>query len=95
MIDNWGKEYALNARGIYYRDYFSKDLVTGTRKVWIPSLEGIDWNAANEQIRRERASNLVEHSVRNEKWKKSEYAWEADAWSDVFGGMRADLCLEM
>ena len=26
----------------------------------------------------------------NARWNKSEYGWEADAWSDVFGQMRDD-----
>lgn len=26
----------------------------------------------------------------NKKWDKSEYAWDADAWADVFGKMRDD-----
>lgn len=95
MLDNCGKEYALNARGIYYYDHFSHDLVTCTRKVWIPSLEGIDWDTPNERSRRRQAELVVAHSIRNEMRRKSEYAWEADAWSDIFGDMRDDFCLEM
>lgn len=95
MIDSRGKEYTINARSIYYRNNFSQDFVTCTRKGWVPSLAGLDWNAANEQHRRERADVLVSHNIRSEMRRKSEYAWEADAWSDVFGGMREDICLEM
>jgi len=33
---------------------------------------------------------LLRHNLNNARWKKSEYAWEADAWNDVFGQMRND-----
>ncbi|KAJ4045974.1 hypothetical protein NW761_007987 [Fusarium oxysporum] len=36
---------------------------------------------------------MVKHILQNEKWAKSEYAWEADAWKDVFGMMRDDPVL--
>jgi hypothetical protein len=94
MLDKYGKEYALNARGIYYHNDFSPDLVTLERKVWIPTLEGVDWEEPSECDRRQRARVLMEHNINNETRHKSEYAWEADAWNDVFGSMRNDPCLE-
>jgi len=95
MIDNYGKEYALNARGIYYIDDFSPRLVTVDRKVWVPSFEGIDWKNSGESDRRRRARIIMDHSIDNETRHKSEYAWEADAWADVFSPMRNDPCLEV
>lgn len=95
MIRSWGKDYALNAQGIYYHNDYSPDLVTCDRTVWTPSLTGIDWEQPDEVPRRLRARVLVEHNINNEAWNKSEYAWEADAWSDVFGDMRNDPCLTM
>jgi hypothetical protein len=93
MIDHWGKDYALNAQGIYYRNYYSPKWVTCDRSVWTPSLTDVNWEEPSEVSRRQRARVLMEHSINNETWNKSEYAWEADAWSDVFGDMRNDPCL--
>jgi len=42
MIDNYGKDYALNSRGIYYSREFRSELVTVDRQVWIPSFEDTD-----------------------------------------------------
>lgn len=95
MIDSYGKEYALNARGIYYVDEFSPKLVTVDRKVWVPSFGDINWENPSESDRRQRARIIVEHNNDNETRHKSEYAWEADAWADIFSQMRNDPCLEM
>ncbi|KAH8802943.1 hypothetical protein F5884DRAFT_491038 [Xylogone sp. PMI_703] len=95
MIDIFGKDYALNARGIYYIDFFRPELVTVDRKVWIPSFEDIDWEAPSERRRRKRARIMVKHNNDNETRHKSEYAWEADAWADVFNEMRDDPILEV
>jgi hypothetical protein len=95
MIDNYGKDYALNARGIYYFDRFSPDLVTLCRKVWVPSFQDIDWDAPGESYNRMRARTVMKHNIDNETRHKSEYAWEADAWADIFSGMRNDPCLEV
>jgi hypothetical protein len=83
----------LNARGIYYRHHYSPRLVTMGRKTWVPTLENTDWDEPGEIGRRERARVIAEHNLDNETWNKSEYAWEADAWSDVFGEMRNDPVL--
>lgn len=94
MIDSYGKEYALNARGIYYFNNFQPNLVTVGRKVWVPSFEDVDWEDPSERHRRKRARIIMEHNINNETRHKSEYAWEADAWADVFNGMRNDPCIE-
>ncbi|KAI8413955.1 hypothetical protein FOFC_07246 [Fusarium oxysporum] len=52
-----------------------------------------NWDDAGEEDRRVRARTMVKHILQNEKWAKSEYAWEADAWKDVFGMMRDDPVL--
>jgi len=93
IYDMLRQEWTLNARGIYYKDSYSPDRVTIGRKVWVPSLDNIDWDAPGEVLRRKRAQMIAEHNLNNEMWNKSEYAWEADAWSDVFGEMRNDPVL--
>ena len=64
--------------------------MTGDHDLWIPSLENQNWDDPAEDSRRERARTFLKHVLDNEGWGKSEYAWEADAWSDVFGQMRQD-----
>ena len=96
MISNWGPDYMLHCRGIYYRDrHFSHD-VLATRKVWVPKLPQhvLDDTAENRELL-SRAHALAARSRNNESWCKSEYAWEADAWSHVFGKMREDPCLAL
>ena len=95
MIDSYGKYYALNARGIYYFNDVRPNLVTVGRKVWIPSFEDIDWEHPSTADRRKRACIIKKHNIDNETRHKSEYAWEADVWADVFNKMRNDPCLEV
>jgi len=83
----------MNARGIYYRHYYSPGWVTAGHDLWLPSLDAVDWMDPTEKGRRRRARVFVKHVLENEKWNKSEYAWEADAWHDVFGQMRNDPVL--
>lgn len=90
-----GAEFALHSQGIYYRNQFSEDLVTCNRKIWIPSLSKDVGESRDTIARQFRAQVFALHSRNNETWCKSEYAWEADAWSDVFGHMRNDPCLAM
>ncbi|GFF96763.1 hypothetical protein IFM47457_11049 [Aspergillus lentulus] len=93
MIEQYGADWGLNARGIYYRHYYSPGWVTSDHDLWLPSLDGIDWNHFSESSRRSRAETFLRHVLNNERWKKSEYAWEADAWTDVFGQMKNDPVL--
>ncbi|KAI6365431.1 hypothetical protein MCOR25_005358 [Pyricularia grisea] len=58
--------------------------------IWLPKLEGVDWDAKEEEHRRTRAKTVVGHALDNSKFKKSESSWEVDAWSDVFSQMRDD-----
>ncbi|KAH0562322.1 hypothetical protein GP486_002987 [Trichoglossum hirsutum] len=95
IFDPFGKDYALNAQGIYYYNHYSPEQVTSGRKIWIPTLRGVDWEEPVEMHRRRRARVLAKHNIDNETRKKSEFAWEADAWSDVFGDMRDDPRLEI
>jgi hypothetical protein len=91
-----GADYELQAQGIYYRQDYSEDLVLCDRKVWTPSLPEEEEQETPEMVDQQtRARIFAEHSKNNEKWCKSEYAWEADAWSDVFRPMRDDPCLAM
>ncbi|KIX09219.1 uncharacterized protein Z518_00298 [Rhinocladiella mackenziei CBS 650.93] len=93
MLSKYGKDYALHARGIYYRDSFSEDMVVFDRKVWTPSLPESESRSPEMLEQQIRARSFAYHSKDNERWCKSEYAWEADAWSDVFRHLRDDLCL--
>jgi len=93
MLLHFGKDYALNARGIYYHAQFDTDLVVAGRKIWRPDIPK-DNEVSPEIFERQlRARKFASHANNNEKWCKSEFAWEADAWSDVFGCMREDPSL--
>ncbi|KAK2604093.1 hypothetical protein N8I77_007051 [Diaporthe amygdali] len=93
LIDRFGDDWRMNARGIYYRHHYSPGWVTADHSLWLPSLDGVDWNDEVEASRRIRAKSFLKHALDNEKWNKSEYAWEADAWTDVFSLMRNDPAL--
>lgn len=95
LVDRFRDDWGMNARGIYYRHYYSPGWVTADHSLWLPSLDGIDWNDDVEESRRTRAQLFLKHSLDNEKWNKSEYAWEADAWADVFSHMRNDPALSV
>lgn len=90
MIGGFGEDWGWNARGVYYRHHQSPEWVTGDHSLWIPSTAGVDWDHRQEEERRSRAQTMIKHTIANEKWRKGEYAWEADAWTDVFGYMRDD-----
>jgi hypothetical protein len=90
VLEVFGPDWALNARGIYYRHYFSDDWITYGHRLYKPSLEGSDWSSPREASRRQRAKRLAQHALDNERWNKKKSAWEADAWHDVFGHMRDD-----
>ncbi|KAE8133364.1 hypothetical protein BDV38DRAFT_274330 [Aspergillus pseudotamarii] len=68
MIEWFGADWGLNGRG----------WVTAGHDLWVPSLDGIDWNHSSESSRRSRVKLIL----------SSEYAWEADAWTHIFGQMR-------
>lgn len=93
IIGRFGDDWAQNARGIYYRHHYSPGWVTADHSLWLPSFDGTDWDDPSEESRRARAKVFLKHALDNERWNKSEYAWEADAWKDVFGLMREDPAL--
>ncbi|KAF1808088.1 hypothetical protein P152DRAFT_371413, partial [Eremomyces bilateralis CBS 781.70] len=95
LLDLVRKDFALNARGIYYHQFYKPMFVKSSRSIWIPTLEDLNWNDPREADRRRRARRFAEHNRNNELWKKSEYPWDADAWSDVFGQIRDDPYLTM
>lgn len=95
IVNNHGKDMAQNAQGIYYYNLFEEDRAPANRELFIPSFESVDWDSPTEVGRRERAQIVEEHMINNETFHKSEYAWEADAWSDIFGSMRNDNQLAM
>lgn len=96
MISSWGQEYMLNSRGIYYLNWFTASKVLATRQVWVPSVSPVMIDNTPEDIGRlSRAQRFAARSRNNESWCKSEYAWEADAWSQAFERMREDCCLAM
>jgi hypothetical protein len=92
-FERFGREWGWNARGIYYRYYYSPHWSTVDHDMWIPAIEDALFDSPTEQNRRERAKQFVRHTLDNERWNKSEYAWEADVWADVFGQMRNDPAL--
>jgi hypothetical protein len=65
--------------------------VTLDSKIWIPSLEDVDWDDPCETDRRRRARRFAKHTKDNETWRRSE--WEVDAWSDIFCEMKDDPLL--
>ena len=92
----FGKDYALNAQGIYYRYWRNREEDTPIlydRKIWTPSFSVNEEEVPGFQDRAARVERAVTHAKENGKWFKSEYSWEADAWSDVFGAFRDDACL--
>ena len=105
MYASHGPDWVLNARGIYYHDRFSVPHTTVTtpppsslvknRTLFIPTCKDLDWDDSGEVSRRARARVAARHAASHEVWNKSEYAWEADAWSDVFGKIRDDPLLVM
>lgn len=95
IMRTFGKDMAQNAQGIYYWDSFDKARVPADQNLFVPSFEDIDWDSPAEADRRSRACVVRTHMVNNETYCKSEFAWEADAWSDIFGCMRNDNQLAM
>jgi len=95
MLLRFGKDYALNARGIYYREKFDADLVVAGRKIWRPDIPKDNEVSPEILERQARARKFASHANNNEMRYKSEFAWEADAWSDVFGCMREDPSLAL
>ncbi|KAF1970805.1 hypothetical protein BU23DRAFT_368284, partial [Bimuria novae-zelandiae CBS 107.79] len=92
-FERFRRDWSWNARGIYYRHYYSPHWVTADHDLWIPTVEDAMFDSPTEHHRRERARQLLRHTLDNERWNKTEYAWEADAWADVFGQMRNDPAL--
>lgn len=90
MVTRFKREWDMNALGIYYRHYYSRHWEDSTHRLWIPSLADLKWDHPSEATRRQRANVFLKHALDNEKWNKSEFVWEADAWSDVFGYLRDD-----
>ncbi|VUC32087.1 unnamed protein product [Clonostachys rosea] len=90
MRDRCHHDWSWNARGVYYRHYYLPEWVTGDHSLWVPTLNHVDWDDRSEEPRRMRAKTFLRHALDNGQWRKSEYAWEADAWNDVFGQMRND-----
>jgi len=98
MLTKFGKDYALNARGIYYRywqNFKADSPIPYDRKIWKPSTSVDEKEVPGFEHRAARAQRLVAHAQDNVKWRKSEYSWEADAWSDVFGTLRDSPFLTM
>jgi hypothetical protein len=93
LVGRFGKEYILNSRGIYFHRGPPGPTVMENRRLWIPSSSYID--PENQVDLRLRATRLADISVDNERWCKSEYAWDADAWHYVFGLMRRDPGIAM
>jgi hypothetical protein len=87
------RDWSWNARGVYYRHYDSPQWVTGDHTLWVPTIDHGMFDHPHEISRRARARTFLYHALDNKRWSKSEYAWEADAWTDVLGQMRDDPTL--
>ncbi|KAF1959956.1 hypothetical protein CC80DRAFT_440179 [Byssothecium circinans] len=92
-MERFGRDWSWNARGVYYRHHYSPHWVTADHDLWIPTIDDSMFDDPTEDHRRARARNFLLHVMDNERWNKAEYAWEADAWTDVFGQMRNDPAL--
>ena len=90
LVDSCGEDWRWNARGVYYRHFYSPEWVTEGHDLWIPEVNSQSLESSANNSLKERAKTFLIHALNNEDWNKSEYAWEADAWSDVFGQMRND-----
>ncbi|KAH7371953.1 hypothetical protein BKA66DRAFT_443745 [Pyrenochaeta sp. MPI-SDFR-AT-0127] len=93
LYEKFGRDWSWNARGVYYRQFHSPLWVTADHSLWIPTVDYSMFDDPMEEHRRTRAKKFLRHALDNERWNKSEYAWEADAWTDVFGQMRNDPAL--
>ncbi|KAH7396561.1 hypothetical protein DE146DRAFT_657073 [Phaeosphaeria sp. MPI-PUGE-AT-0046c] len=91
--ERFHRDWSWNARGVYYRHHYSPHWVTGDHTLWLPTVDHGMFDRHDELPRRVRARTFLHHVLDNKRWVKSEYAWEADAWSDVFGHMRNDPAL--
>lgn len=90
LNDAFGLDWSWNARGIYYRHQLSRRWHPETHQLWIPATSSEIYNSTKEQSRRKRAQRVVDHAQNNKNWEKSEFAWESDAWTDVFARLRKD-----
>jgi hypothetical protein len=59
------------------------------------SFSGVNWDDKSEVVRRMRAKVVARHAQDNSKLRRSEFAWDADAWRDVFGNLRDDDLIAM
>ena len=65
------------------------------RRLFIPSSKGIGWHDPCQKTRRERAVTASSNALSNGQWKRSEFAWDADARRDIFEPFRSDARLDM
>jgi len=89
------RELELQAHRIYYHHKISETDNLCGRKIWLPEIGIANPDDETETGRRRRAETMYKRAIRNEQRKKSEYAWEADAWASIFEPMRDDTSLEM
>ena len=62
MLERLGEDWRWNARGVYYRHYFSPEWVTADHELWVPTVQGVDWRDPTEDGRRDRAKRLLKHA---------------------------------
>ena len=65
------------------------------RNTFIPSFDNLDWNDPRQKARRKQAVTASSNAISNGLWNRSEFAWDADARSDIFGPFRNDCRLDM
>lgn len=73
------------------------DIAEGAKRdcSFILSYNWVDWNDKSEGVRRFRAKVVASHARDNCELRRSEFAWDADAWRDVFGNLRDDGLIAM
>lgn len=88
-------DWAMNARGFYFKNHYSRQWVTADRILSLPSVDGVDWNHRTEQGRRRRAKRVEKSALENEAWNKGEDRFEKSAWINVLNRMARDSVLQM
>jgi hypothetical protein len=69
--------------------------VTEGHTLWTPTTKDRLFHDPSEKHRRVWARKFLRKALENGRWRKSEYAWEADAWATSFDRMRNDPTLAM
>jgi hypothetical protein len=95
MFYLWGKDYALQAQGIYYRPKYSQDLTECDWTIWRPEVSTVESDMLEKTVVQLQARSFAKRARKNELWAKTEYTWDANAFADVFRSIGDDPYFEM